>query len=55
MLGNKVISKRENEKKQEKHEFRLRNMKSMTDSSPPMSLVKKIPNAKKIQLLEGIK
>ena len=51
--GNKVVSKREEEKRREKHEFRLKTMKSTIDAKIPASLVYKVPNTKKIQLLEG--
>lgn len=53
IAGNKVVSKREEEKQRQKHEFRLKSMKSMVDSSAPNSLIKKVSNAKKIQLMEG--
>ena len=51
--GNKVVSKREEEKQRQKHEFRLKSMKSIIDYSIPISLIKRVSNAKKIQLMEG--
>ena len=53
LSGNKVVSKREEEKQRQKHEFRLKSMKSIIDSSTPVSLINRISNAKKIQLMEG--
>lgn len=51
--GNKVVVRRETEKQREKHEKRLKSMKSVIDSATPHSLIKRIPRGKKIQLLEG--
>ncbi|OMJ80576.1 hypothetical protein SteCoe_19116 [Stentor coeruleus] len=50
--GNKAVVRRETEKQREKHEKRLKSMKSVIDSTTPHSLIKRIPRGKKLQLLE---
>ena len=40
--GNKVVSRREEEKQRQKHEFRLKTMKSTIDASVPISLIKRV-------------
>ncbi|OMJ93520.1 hypothetical protein SteCoe_3496 [Stentor coeruleus] len=51
--GNKIVIRKEVERQREKYEQRLKSTKSVVDSSPPQSLIKRITRAKKIQLMEG--
>lgn len=52
--GNKVVFKREDANRRVKHEERIKKMKSIIDASTPSSLIYRVSNAKKVQILEGI-
>jgi hypothetical protein len=51
IYGNKVVSRRESEKRKNLHEIRLKTMRTTLDLSPPASC--RVTNAKKVYLQEG--
>jgi len=51
-LGNKVVSRREEEIRKSRHEFRLKTMRSVVNASPSTSSTR-VTNAKKVLLMEG--
>ena len=54
-VGNKVVMKREENVRRSNHELRIRSSKSVVKSLSPIGSACRVSNAKKVQLMEGIR